>query len=612
MNMEYRHPTGRAVLGAMTWRIPEDDWTSPWSFEDEWTPPVAKSEGGASKPKPTGPQATAAASFIPQQTPNGVLLHFENEEREEIPAPRKAALPTKPSAPVAPVQAEVAAPAPEPVAKKSASRQAPPPSSSQGIAMPAATSLQPLPPKERTPAPSYTLEPLPEPAPRPQPKAEEIASQPRKKIPRKSARFSWGNLISLSLGTFGFTLLAWIYLHDTPRESDEDLRPLVTVDQAPTTQAPIKLRAFLDSIIPVESSALVTQPVWAWDTPSLAVFIRQNGTALDNLRDLLEDYDWHPHHSAWYLTDGSNHPSWIHAATLLQAQAAYLARRGDEEPAFVAAVDIAEMGRRLQEIWAWPGYMQRAFDLQAASVQILAELLKTTRLDSATLGRFQEEFIQCRPDDDLMRQACAAYYLNEKKMLLGAASGELLDTMPGGRLHQRPARLFFKTNETLSLFASAFRDLRDEVTRPPYTRLSVTPSPTGRANLRSTRFYHPNSNGETYFRNHIIPHLQLPQNHSLAQAQHGLVRCLFAIRRFVADRHTLPAQLNDLTPKYLNTLPQDPFSGEPFQYDPARGLLFSVGTNLIGEGGKLTPLPMADDREPTLELGIAVAIPVKK
>ena len=418
--------------------------------------------------------------------------------------------------------------------------------------------------------------------------------------------------MSLSLGTLGFTLLAWIYMHDTARESDEDLRPQVAVDQTPTTQATLKLRSFLDSIQPVEQAALLSQPAWTWDTPTLADFIRRNGTALDNLRDLLEDYDWHPHHSNWYLQDTSSHPSWGHSATLLQAQAAYLARRGDEEPAFVAAVDLAELSRRLQEIWAWPGYMHRAWDLQTASVQILAELLKSTRLDNATLRRFQEEFIQCRPDADLLRQACAAYYLHEKKVLLGPASGELLDTMPAGRLHQRPARLFFKTNETLSLFASSFRDLRDEISRPPYTRLSVTSSPPRRTRLSSPRFYHPNYSGEAYFSERIGPYLQLPQELSLAQARHGLVRCLFAIRRYLEVRHTLPAHLNDLVPEYFAAIPQDPFSGESLQYDSANGLLFSVGTNLIAEGGRISEPPLADDAEPTVALGISQARPVKK
>ncbi|TDU73302.1 hypothetical protein EI77_01772 [Prosthecobacter fusiformis] len=589
MNKEPRQSKARAVLGAMTWRIPKDDWASPWSFENEWIAPPEDSSASLKDFKPEATSVVTAkhrgdsssdAGLVPQITPHGVLLHFEKDEPKEVIPPRPAAIPlpqaktNKPSVEEDPFQLPLD-----------------------------------LPPKRRLP------EPLKERSELPETKVATVTPltpHRRQRLPRRSSDFSWNSLISLALGTLGLTLLAWIYLHDTPRDSDEDLRPQVSVDQTPTTQAPVKLRAFLNSVLPVEDISLRAQAPWTWETPALSSFVRANGTALDNLRDLLEDYDWHPHHSSWYLEDASNHPNWRHAACLLQAQAAYLARRGDEEPAFVAAIDLAEMSRRLQEVWAWSGYMQRALELQTASVQILGELLKSTHLDSATLGRFQEEFIQCRPDDDLMRQACAAYYIHEKKLLLGPASGELLDTMPDGRLHRRPGRLFFKINETLGLFASAFRNLRDEITRPPYTRLSVDVTSVNRIRLTTPRFYHPNSNGEAYFSNRIEPHLRLPEEHSLAQARHGLVRCLFAIRRFVADQHKLPSQINDLTPKFLTSVPMDPFSGEPFQYDTARGLLYSVGSNLIGEGGRPSLLPMEDEREPTLELGIKMAVPVKK
>ena len=608
MSHHPRFSKARAELGAMSWNVPQDDWDSPWSFESEWTPPSHANEKRSNSTRSSAaspadlrsqesprftPSSQAQPAHVPDIAAHGTVLTFE--------APEPA--PPPPS------------PAPAPAVEKKVANL---------VAEDARFRPPGLPPKKEAPA-ALPKGPAPvPPAPDPEVFFPPAASQSQPETPhqterrrkrtlrRRVHRQSWGTLISLSLGTLGFTLLAWIYLHDSPRESDEDLRPVIAVDQTPVIQAPTKLRAFLDSIVPVENATLRTQPPWAWDTPSLATFVQVNGTALDNLRDLLEDYDWHPHHSDWYREDASSRPGWGNVGTLLQAQASYLARRGDEEPAFVAAIDLAEIARRLQDVWAWPGYMDRGLELQTAAAQILAELLKATRLDSAVLARFQKEFTQCQPEDDLLRQACAAYYIHEKKLLLGPASGELLDTMPGGRLHQRPGRLFFKVNETLSLFASAFRDLRDEITRPPYTRLSVTASPSSRIRLTQPRFYHPNSSGETYFSDRIAPRLKLPEAHSLAQARHGLVRCLFAVRRYLAEKQTLPRQLNDLSPTFLLSLPVDPFSGEPLQYDASRGLLFSVGLNLVAEGGRITSSPMADEREPTVELGISIAVPVKK
>lgn len=589
----------------MSWNVPRDDWESPWSFEDEWIQPdksnVRKSEahsGDEDLSEKSSTSLESKAALAAGAVAKGMILRFDDEVVDEPPVVTSPIFKSE-TPPVAELKKS-------PVNKGEDVRFRPPIELSPVPEKP----LQPeLPAIERT----YKLEPLPDP-PRHSVIAEDEppASGLRRSIPRRPNMVPWGSMISLCLGTLGFTLIAWIYMHDSPRESDDDLHPKVAIDQTPTTQAPKKLRAFLDSIIPLNNIELRRQPAWLWDTPTLSLFIRSNGTAMDNLHDLLEDYDWHPHHSEWHRDDLSNHVGWSHVAYLLQAQAAYLARRGDEEPAFVAAVDLAELSRRLQDVWAWPGFVRRGLELQTASVQIMAELLKSTRLSSAKLARFQDEFTRCQPDDDLMQQACAAYYIHEKKLLLGPASGEPLDTMPSGRLHQRPGRLFFKMNETLSLFASAFRDLRDEITSPPYTRLSVSDSPASRIHPTSPRFYHPNSNGETYFSDRIEPHLRVPQDQSLAKARHGLVRCLFAIRRYLADHQTLPKQLNDLTPKYMASIPRDPFSDEALHYDAAKGLLYSVGVNLISEGGRLTEPPLDDDREPTVALGIAMATPVKK
>jgi hypothetical protein len=332
--------------------------------------------------------------------------------------------------------------------------------------------------------------------------------------------------------------------------------------------------------------------------------------AFDNLRDLLEDFDWHPHHAAWHAEDLGEHPSWPHVRILLQAQAAYLIRLANEEAALTTAIDLAEMSRRMQELWAWPSYIQRSQEMHMACVQTVAEILRQTRLSSQYLRRYQEEFLLCEPSDSVLQEALSAFYMHEKKLLFGEKSGVPLDTLPAGVTRERPARLFFKKQETLNLFAEALRQLRNEVVIAPYTSLDQ-PSLSTR-NLRRSRpiFFQPNGAGATYFHDHMQLYQILPERHSLARARHSIVLSLFAIRCYVADHQKLPSSLADLSPKYLRDVPMDPFSGEPMQYDPLKGLLFSAGTNFIKEGGKVTQPPLLDPTEPTVDLGIAVATPV--
>ncbi len=616
------HPTRRESR-----RAQEERWASPWGFEDEYErapepspwPDADESAGSDSTPPPGSESPldtdleSEAFSSVPEITTRGVTLRFE-APLDTAPDEPAVTLPEKPTqAPQASFKTDSDArfrppgefqrPLAEPV-------MAAPPTPKVEPNVPVAEPKAEIPKAEvKTPSafPAATPSRL-QAAPNP-PTTRHAPVPSLKKEIRQQRHSSWGTLISLSLGTLGFTLLAWIYLEEGKRDSDEDLRPSYAIDSTPTTTVPMRLQTFLDSVTRLENVTFMQTPPWTWDTPSLARFVKINSTAVDNLRDLLEDADWHPHHAAWHMKDHGNHLAWGNVRYLLQAQASYLMRRGEEEAAFTAAIDLLELSRRLQELWAWPSYLHRSQDLHTGAVQVLAELLKQTRLSSNGLARFQNEFLHCAPDDALLRQACAAFYLHEKKLLLGAASGEPLDTMPAGVQTQRPSRLFFKTQETLNLFVHAFRDLRDEMARAPYTNLGLNPL---RPRLTPSRFYLPNSTGEAYFSRQMEGYLPLPERHALTHAHHSIIQCLFAIRRYLSDHQRLPQKLSDLTPAYLLHLPIDPFSGGALLYSPERGLLHSVGINLLDEAGRITQPPLSDAREPTVELGIAVATPVKK
>ncbi len=415
-------------------------------------------------------------------------------------------------------------------------------------------------------------------------------------------RGSCALLVPLGVVLLVLCLVAWRFWHDTPRESDEDLRlPASDTTPPPTHASPLKLRAFLEAVRPVQQLSLRALPPTEWDTPSLSAHVRANGTALDNLRDLLEDADWHPRHAAWFVTDHSGHEAWPHVIFLLQAQAAYLGRRGEEAEAFTAAIDLAELSRRILELTAWPGYVWRAQDLGAGAAQTLAELLRQTRLDAATLAGFQEQFTRCEPATELMRQHCAAIYLHEKKCLLGEQSGEPRETLPPGVPLPRAGRLTFKVNATLALVARACRDLRDEFSRPAYTSAGgfLASLPNG----RPARFYDPNRDGIAWFNERLGGLRQLADRHALALARHSLVRVLFGVRRHAVERGRLPASLAELVPAQLSAVPVDPFTGEPLVFDPVRGLIYSAGADCLSANGRTGQPPLSDDNEPTVMVG---------
>jgi hypothetical protein len=60
---------------------------------------------------------------------------------------------------------------------------------------------------------------------------------------------------------------------------------------------------------------------------------------------------------------------------------------------------------------------------------------------------------------------------------------------------------------------------------------------------------------------------------------------LLAIRAYQIETGEIPISLDKLVPKYISEIPRDPFDGEPIRFCPERKIIYSVGKNLIDEGG---------------------------
>lgn len=465
----------------------------------------------------------------------------------------------------------------------------------------------PPPPVQAAPPVEAKVEVKKEPVAPPRVPTSRLVTKPRPR-PAVEREASWSTLAILSMGLLALVFIAWLYVDDQSPGLDKDLLLNRPVDQAATIQTPDKLRKFLQSLVPFENAELVGKPPWLWDTPTLSRIVQANGAALDNLRDLLEDADWHPTHAAWHAADPCEDPRWHQVLLLKQAEAAYLSRRMQEEAAFTSAIDLAELGWRLEQIWAWPSCYQRSLETQTLAAQTLADLLRQTRLPESMLRQFQRQFNVCQPTTKMLEGAMNAFYVHEKKLILGPKSGENLDTMPGGVQLHRPGRLFFKPYETLQHFATAFRQIKIEAEAP----LAHTAEVRLKEDPVAEASYQPNSAGLAYCHQRMKTYTPLPAMFGLVRTRGNLIITLFAVRRCIAEKKTLPATLEQLrTFNFLLDVPVDPYTGGPLQYSLARGLIWSVGNDLKSANGVATEPPMKDAAEPTVELGIAVAAVAK-
>lgn len=404
-------------------------------------------------------------------------------------------------------------------------------------------------------------------------------------------------------------VLALVYLLDENPPWDQDLLPPILTNQPVDASSPARMKAMLTAAAKIPDNDPVLTAPWTANLEALAKVLDQHSAVLENLRDLADEREdlWQPHSVLWKIEDIGAYHAWKKVLLLKVAEAAHLSRRDQEYQAFLSAIDVCYFACLLEQLNAWPSFMERALEFHQSGSETLVHLLMQTKLPEEALRDLQEqEFRQCAPSVDRLAAAMNGFYAYERKLLLGPMNGE--PPVPAWYLPARSqSRIFFKPNATMRLISESFRELKSETSQTVFTRSDQIENRLGKRLLTNGLFSGSNRAGNEYFATRIRFYADLPDRLAVARARHAVVLTLFAVRRFVLRESRLPRKLEELAPDYLTKLPIDPFSGEPVHYNPTRGWLYSVGTNLRDEGGKPQKPWLSDAEEPTAEIGITVA-----
>ncbi|MEI6534397.1 MAG: hypothetical protein WCN98_03575, partial [Verrucomicrobiaceae bacterium] len=197
----------------------------------------------------------------------------------------------------------------------------------------------------------------------------------------------------LLLMVLGFLALTLVYLKDESPPWDDDLvRPIFT-QQSPDMSAPGRMKTMLAAAAKISSDTPIANAPWEADIDQLGALLEKHGVVLDNLGDLLEEKpeEWEPRSMLWKIEDFGADSAWQNVIRLKEAEAVHLARRGQEEAAFLSATDLVVLGCLLERLDAWPSFMDRALEIHEHGTVMLARLLARTQLSAEKLGRLQEQ-----------------------------------------------------------------------------------------------------------------------------------------------------------------------------------------------------------------------------
>ncbi len=290
------------------------------------------------------------------------------------------------------------------------------------------------------------------------------------------------------------------------------------------------------------------------------------------LLPLSEEHEW----TAPY--DSTNRPGAL--GTLLAAKALHVSRiDGDSERALEYLMLSARLGRRLQDDGP-RDHTRRGWGSLRTAIQCGREIVRNC--DDPELLRVvaQEWLSLARQPRDLKR--C----LEESMRVLDAA--RLRPKTESRRRRFDPGRLIGEAVRSMARrrdmkFLGKNKELLFEAVSLPYPQYRQWL-------VDHEKFKKHIDAGYTRWLGH---HVMMDVHRMVREAARadGMLRAAaidIALTLHKREKGALPESLDALVPAYLDTMPVDPWSGEPFVYKPVDGdyLLYSVGANGVDDGGR--------------------------
>lgn len=150
---------------------------------------------------------------------------------------------------------------------------------------------------------------------------------------------------------------------------------------------------------------------------------------------------------------------------------------------------------------------------------------------------------------------------------------------------------FFKVNRTTAELARYFTKAIDPIV--PFKDRS-TP------NLPELSGFSLNFGGDAYVKLIAVESMEMMIGEWIHYyVGHEALIAFVAVRHYEVVEGVRPSSLQDLVPRYLEAVPMDGYDGEPLRYDAAKGWIYSVGKDLVDNGGDAEPGQFQSATDPT-------------
>lgn len=416
----------------------------------------------------------------------------------------------------------------------------------------------------------------------------------RKEIPAISQ--IWKTLVLV----LGGLLLAWllvILIVDPLPSNDSDLvLPGRQVDSEQNPYPEIRdislSRDDYNEIFPVTQMLEREKP---FDVAFVQKLLKRHATELGRFKVYAEMVDWKQDQPLGQTTnsDFDYASRWFRIAYLKWAQATLFTINGDAESALDEALELLQFGGGLSSADNPLDPVFCASEISEIGALTLVESIDNRVVDSDILAGLAAKLDQ--PGllrNDLANVVRAEYTLiAERGMDRATFDRETRPSWEANRITKTPSwlpsRLVYKPNLSRSLCAAYHRAAirtSEETCQAYFSAIEAVIPEAWEQSLIGNSF------GFEMFSQRMLS-LRTTHGSFVTRSELALVRLRVAMERYRLEHGDWPQALGSLVPKFLGEIPIDPMDGKSIRFDPKRRLIYSVGLNLVDDGGMAPDMP---------------------
>ncbi len=186
------------------------------------------------------------------------------------------------------------------------------------------------------------------------------------------------------------------------------------------------------------------------------------------------------------------------------------------------------------------------------------------------------------------RQAWADMWAVEYEFISSMIIEELVG-VPSDLPAWVPERYVFHPNRSMQMLADAYRARRRTAWAPTCADMDFPLGWDPGDPVQKLRVVlGPNSVGRLLFHAGGTPNMaRMMLRRCQLDVEIGATQARLALRAWQSEHGSLPEDLEDLVPGYLDAVPVDAFDGRPLRYERQAGRMWSVGSDLRDRGGRL-------------------------